>query len=143
MSYGSSEAAAAGGHLEVYKWLYAHGCDMSQDTCTNAAGGGHLDVLKWAHEDIDCFWSAYALAAAAEGGHLEALKYCVYNGCEWDEYGDEDLDCCMLAAQGGHLVVLKWLREEQYYPWDENTSIAVADYGHPHVLQYLRENGCP
>jgi hypothetical protein len=121
---------------------------MGQDTCTNAAAGGHLEVLKWARKDDepdspDCHWSCYVLSAAAEGGHLEVLKRAHANGCEWDEYENEEDDCCLQAARGGHLEVLQWLRDEHDYPWGETTSAAAAEGGHLEVIKWLREHGCP
>ena len=35
-------SAAAGGHLEVLRWLRQHGCEWDADTCRCAARRGHL-----------------------------------------------------------------------------------------------------
>ena len=58
------------------------------------------------------------------------------NGCPCDE------DTCMMAARGGHLEVLKYLKEN-HCPWDESTCEKAAKGGHLDVLEYLHENGCP
>ena len=50
-------------------------------------------------------------------------------------------DCCALAAFGGHLEVLKWLRMQDC-PWDGRCALA-AQGGHLEVLQWAREQGCP
>ena len=49
---------------------------------------------------------------------------------------------CVLAAGGGHLHILQWARENGC-PWDEDTCLWAADSGHLHILQWARENGCP
>jgi hypothetical protein len=50
------------------------------------------------------------------------LKWAREHGCPWRELDEEGseliLNCCALAAYGGHLQVLKWLREHDC-PWDE------------------------
>ena len=49
-------AAAAGGHLEILKYLHEKGFPWDCRTCRNAALGGHLEVLKYAHEN-GCPWN--------------------------------------------------------------------------------------
>ena len=49
---------------------------------------------------------------------------------------------CGKAARGGHLEVLKWLRENGC-PWDAQTCAAAAEGGHLDVLKWLRNQGCP
>ena len=36
--------AAAGGHLEVLKWVRSKGCPWGEETCASAARGGRLEV---------------------------------------------------------------------------------------------------
>ena len=45
------------------------------------------------------------------------------------------------AAEGGHLEVLKWARENGS-PWDEDICAYAAESGHFEVLKWARENGC-
>ena len=47
-----------------------------------------------------------------------------------------------MAAEGGHLHVLKYAHEKGC-PWNEGTCIAAAKGGHLNVLKYAHENGCP
>ena len=77
------------------------------------------------------------------------LQWARRNGCSWEEEDLEDdwndetsLDCCALAARGGHLEVLKWLRAQDC-PWDEWTFASAAWDGHLEVLKWMREHGCP
>ena len=83
------------------------------------------------------------------------------HGCPWeepDEYdgiGFESLTphCCALAAKGGHLEVLKWLRfgsaEDSHdeedgtaCPWNQSTCAYAAAGGHLEVLKWARAHGC-
>ena len=49
---------------------------------------------------------------------------------------------CEIAAEYGHLEVLKWARQNGC-PWDEMTCSFAADGGYLEVLKWARENGCP
>ena len=51
-------------------------------------------------------------------------------------------DICRLAAQGGHLEVLKWARWNGC-EWEWSTCAYAAEGGHIEVLKWARENGCP
>ena len=90
-------------------------------------------------------------------------------GCPWEEVQPDEDDaigwenwtphCCALAAKGGHLQVLKWLRcgeeeddgpmlatdsvDENACPWDEWTCAYAAAGGSLEVLQWARAHGCP
>jgi len=48
---------------------------------------------------------------------------------------------CAAAAQGGHLEVLKWLRDNGC-PWGAKTCTCAAVEGHLEVLKWAREQGC-
>lgn len=58
------------------------------------------------------------------------------NRCPWNER------TCALAAKGGHLEVLKLLRDNGC-PWDTATFSWAARRGHLEVLKWLRANDCP
>ena len=49
---------------------------------------------------------------------------------------------CTLAAEGGHLECLKYLRKLGC-PWSEKTSAAAAAAGHLKCLVYAWSHGCP
>ena len=70
-------------------------------------GGGHLEVLRWAREH-GCPWDDMTMQSAAVCGHLEVLQWAREHGCPWHaDLENKDVDCCTLAAQDGHLEVLK------------------------------------
>jgi len=47
---------------------------------------------------------------------------------------------CAIAAKGGHLEVLIWLREKKC-PWDEQTYTNAVQCGNPEVFEWVRTNG--
>ena len=53
----------------------------------------------------------------------------------------EQVDCTY-AARGGHLEVLKWVREHGS-PWDKLTCIYAAVSAPLEVLQWAMEHGAP
>ena len=148
--------AASGGHLEVVQYLEENGCSWDCNACFCAVEGGHLKVLEFlrnrrcpGHEKIIDF--------AASIGQLNVLKYARQNGWQLDSHARDvvmsryfgpnypttvDAWIPAYAAAGGHLEVLKYLRELQY-PWDEKTCEYAAAGGHLEVLKYAHENGCP
>ncbi|CAL6314005.1 unnamed protein product [Bathycoccus prasinos] len=101
--------------------------------CWQVARTNKLELLKWAREEKKCEWHVSTINEAARRGNLEMVKYCVANECPVDE------GACGLAADGGHLEVLKYLREEAKAPWDSGTAAWAAENGHLHILEYLVE----
>ena len=61
------------------------------------------------------------------------VKYCVANECPIDERA------CAWAADGGHLEILKYLREVAKAPWDWRIAAWAAKNGHLHILEYLAD----
>jgi len=64
------------------------------------------------------------------------MDWAVEHDCPCDESS-----ICTFAALGGHLGVLRWLWEKDFF-WDWTTTAAAAEGGHLEVLQWLREHGC-
>ena len=101
--------------------------------CNRVAHTNKLELLKWAREEKKCKWDEKTISSAAEQGNLEMVKYCVAN-----EHPIDEVECAY-AADGGHLEVLKYLREEVKAPWYSNTANWAAGNGHLHILEYLVE----
>ena len=101
--------------------------------CLRVAETNKLELLKWAREEKKCKWDYRTIDAAAFQGNLEMVKYCVANKCPLN------LWACARAASGGHLEILKYLREEVKAPWDSDTASSAAENGHLHILEYLVE----
>jgi hypothetical protein len=49
--------------------------------------------------------------------------------------------CCALAARGGHLKVLKWLRQHNC-PWDWETTHVAWENGHEELWHWPVDHGC-
>ena len=77
-------------------------------------------------------WDDRTINAAAYQGNLEMVKYCVANECPM-------MRGVCIAAESGHLEVLKYLREEVKAPWELETADLAAENGHLHILEYLVE----
>lgn len=147
----------------------ANGDDNNTGVCDKAAEGGHLHVLRWAHQEHGLVWSWRAFDVAAAKGHLSVLQFlhantsdiscqnhyqvhhshpCYENsaalapaiGSRVEEMLDEN--ACRLAARGGHLCVLQWLRQNGC-PWDQRACHEAAGEGHLMILRFLHQNECP
>ena len=100
--------------------------------CCEVAQTNKLELLKWAREEKKCEWDDKTINTAAYQGNLEMVKYCVANECPM-------MGGVCIAAESGHLEVLKYLREEVKAPWDWRTASWAAENGHLHILEYLVE----
>ena len=107
--------------------------ETKQISAEQVAQTNKLELLKWIREEKKCQWNERTINAAAYQGNLEMVKYCVANECPIDDVA------CAYAADGGHLEVLKYLREEAKAPWDSETAAWAAENGHLHILEYLVE----
>ena len=82
------------------------------------------------------------LYVAAYQGYLQVFeKY-------WSQGPQEklrklwDKKTCYLAALGGYLELVKWLRAK-WCPWGKVTSFMAAHGGHLELVKWLRAKGCP
>jgi hypothetical protein len=50
---------------------------------------------------------------------------------------------CSEAARSGNLALLRWLREEKKYDWNDRTITAAAYSGNLHIVKYCMEHKCP
>ena len=101
-------------------------------------------------------------------GSAALAEWALAEGCPRED--DGGFDMAHLAAQYGHMEVVKWLCGEGGFtmdewvigsaaisgnlelvqwlrgegcPWDIDTCFCVVKYGHVEVLRWVRENGCP
>ncbi|MEO1777059.1 MAG: hypothetical protein AAFS07_19130, partial [Pseudomonadota bacterium] len=154
------EDAATYPHPAVLQWCLDQGLPMTPGVCIAAARTGSLRVLVLALNH-GAFLTTDALREAVRGGHLQLLDWL------WRQPGarrDADdvaafppmyvlrielllhgarrrSDLCDLAAAGGSLRVLAWLRARDVY-WSEGTMNAAARCGHLHVMVWARQRGC-
>ncbi|RLN47122.1 hypothetical protein BBJ28_00016617 [Nothophytophthora sp. Chile5] len=112
----SLREAASLGDLEVVKWLFAHfpGCTAEVKVVEAAAEAGHLHILQFLHANSTAVSYEYAnqdRQHEANAGMGFGSAITVFWGCN-------DMT---LAAQNGHLEIVRWLYEHS------NTSNAHRD----------------
>jgi len=59
------------------------------------------------------------------------------NGYTWN---DDGINAYTAAIKNGHLSIVKYLHEKGC-PWDGSLYECAAEYQHPHILEYLNDNG--
>ena len=120
-----------------------------------AAKGGQMDIILWfkslglfflnceCHKDNNELHTHHELTYyAAMGGQKDFLlqllnnKLSLVDNNEFFKY-----DACKGAALGGHLDLLKWLRQEGF-PWDHSTCYAAAESGNLELFNWVVENKC-
>lgn len=132
--------AAAGGHLEIVKYLDKIGAKCTVVAVDAAAENGHFDVVEWLnlHRTEGC--SSNAMDAACSTGNLKIVKYLHHKA---------DGDCTRIApikaASSGHLDVVSWIHRNVTLEWDEVVMDSAARSGNYGVVVWLhnnREEGC-
>ena len=114
------------GRLDVLKWLWEREPSCRKLRHIEVAGyHGQKEVLDWFYTLPREDFPTKGLLARQEVKDLATFR-----------------DALKGAARGGHLELVKHLREKGC-EWDERTCAAAAQEGHVHVLEYLRTNGCP
>jgi hypothetical protein len=104
-----------------------------------AAEFGNIPLYDWVMKIFgeNKHFQTYDLNIAALNGNLNLMKHMKkYYNCKWSKVTYVE------AAKGGHLEVLKWLKEDGC-PFSNETCEVAASSGHSEVLKWLRENGCP
>ena len=105
-----------------------------------AASKGYLDVLKhWENAPEDKKKLLWDEYTCRVAAHGGRLDVLKYLRSQGCPWNRWT---CAYAAEGGRLEVLKWLRS-QGCPWDESTCSYAAYGGQLHVLKWARAAGCP
>lgn len=166
----SSFWAAHRGHLRCLEALWLRGHAMDNRCCYAAAGAGHLDCLRWLRNVAHAHWDYKTCNHAAGCNQVECLRWALENGCtclheasrsavargsvecvkllmEFDKFRPSDWECCTLAAEMGHLEMLKWLRANGGQ-WHESLAYQMVCIAHPHgrtptrpCVHWARANG--
>jgi hypothetical protein len=127
------DLAAAGGHLEVVRWLHenrSEGCTVW--AMNRAAGGGFLEVIRWLHENRNEGCTIQAMDLAASGGHVEVVRWLAQN---YRTVGYSE-DGVAGAALRGWLNILDVLYDIN--PFDiEVVLISASRHGYLHVLEWV------
>ncbi len=136
-------ALARRGHLDAMRQLHAQSRTASlvqPSTLRQAAAGGHLNVVRWLMEEQGCRDGSCgeAYTAAAEYAQLHILQYLRARQpplpC--------NIHACVAAAHGGHVAILDWLRRDRL-GWTSDVAAAAAGAGQLATLRWVVEQGCP
>jgi len=96
--------AAEKGHLEVFKWAAGKGGIVNVDSVVpKAAYRGHLAIIEWLC-DQGCACATRAWRYAAQGGHLHVLAWCI----AWAQIKLPAEEVVTEAARNGHVEILEW-----------------------------------
>ena len=138
------KAAARRGNLEMLKYCFSNDCPCDEEeSCKQAAAGGHLDCVRFLFAKVKPSRETEKEVAgqAAGCGHVEILKYIV----EERKISDElKFGLVAGAAKYGQIDCIKYLVEEAKVPLDNWGYVAYARYyENPDCENYLLEKGCP
>ncbi|KAF6252373.1 hypothetical protein COO60DRAFT_528924 [Scenedesmus sp. NREL 46B-D3] len=137
------DARASAGDLEAIAWLRSSGCEWTSSAATAAAAGGHLQLLKYMTAQLPpCPINAGACAeAAAAQGHLPVLEFLLQQHmCSYFDIGV----CAEAAARSGNLNIVVWLAEQRPAAVaDTGVCAEAAAAGQLEVLRFLQGRNCP
>ena len=115
--YNAMGLAACLGHLHILQWLHQNGGSLDED-CIKilldvALRCGNLPITQWLYQqgtDMELFGSSEGgtLSTAVRFGHLRLSQWLVSRGAD-DILDDEYNDAVILATQGGHNAIFRWL----------------------------------
>jgi hypothetical protein len=119
----------------VQQWLLPESSSMWKDALAEvAARHDNLDMLHWAQSN-GLHFTADVCARVAQGGRLKVLQWTDAQEPPWSE------DVSIRSLGRRHLEVLQWARAHDC-PWNwRYLGVAAAQYGHAHVLKWIREQG--
>jgi hypothetical protein len=137
-SYRSCKEAAEHADLESLREMHDRGAVLTFECATAAIENNRLDILMYVQEHGSPIrhWSLHYVAWRKATGFTPIIDYLDSHGCEKSCVG------CERAAELGNLKLLKTLREERSYPWDDGATYAATVNGHLQCLKYLIEHGC-
>ena len=143
-------AAAQSGYVDVIELAFPaaaattpHQIMRLLASISGGAGSGcKISILEWAR-DHDLLNGQAAATAAARANQYSVIEWVMTEmknrECTDEMY--EDYDICAAAAGGGHLELLRRLRDLGFM-WTSKTCSAAARAGHLDVLQFARAQDC-
>ncbi|KXZ56902.1 hypothetical protein GPECTOR_1g813 [Gonium pectorale] len=137
----ATSVAASAGNLAALRYLLAHGVRPGEAATRAAAAEGQLETLV-VLTAAGCAMDDVALLLAAYNGHLHVVAWLV------EALGPAVLQApaaallFAVAANGGSLELLAWLRDRGC-PWGDASFVAAAGAGWVEALEWLADRGCP
>lgn len=115
-----------------YPWV-AYGAKL-------AAQNGHMQILKYLKRNKLRLDVQACCASAAFFGHEKIVEF-MHDESSWT---DEIMrDVCIMAASKGHVGVLQFVLSQGYYIPSKQVSELAAQHGHISILKVLRESRLP
>lgn len=135
--------AAAGGHEDVLRFLYArHVLEISTQMMDSAVTNGHLELAQWMHSVSDVIGTVDGLYGSVRNGHLESARWV----CAMISPSEDSVALAMkVAAQHGHLDIVKFLCESQHGSCSQAVMDAAAGSNRMDIVKYFASNyegGC-
>lgn len=140
------DAAAAGGHLDLVKFLHQQSqhCRQHKQCSIHAmdaaATAGYVDVVRYLHEECRAPCSTEAMDGAARNGHFDIVKWFHENRSEGCTTRAMDA-----AASTGHFELVRWLHDHRSEGCTSDAMDAAAAVGRLDIVQFLhkhRREGC-
>jgi hypothetical protein len=127
-----------GRYIHILKWARSCSppCPLDYHACKLAIQGNDLGVLMWLRQEGCVLALDYAMDACITHKSNRLLQFLYDSGCTVDDF------TMNIAAQQGDLKVVQWLHDKTNCPWNTATCARAAKGGHLHVLKFLRQNGC-
>ena len=141
--YNAVSLAAHLGHLHILQWLHQNGGSLDDQDDERillimAARRGDLPMTQWLCRqgaDMGCLDNrkASTLSAAVSCGHLRLSQWLVGQGAE-DIPDIDGNDALMLAAQGGHNAIFRWLIRSESLDDRQANDLLLRTLGSGHRL---------
>jgi hypothetical protein len=132
--------------VQVYKqWSRVYGRQDKQTAVSTIFDS--VGILDWSIQyggyRLQC--DLKTLETAVKHGHVSVLQYLKDQySADFTQSSEDRTDSatvlCTTASRRGHLVILKWLRE-QGCEWNDDVCIAALAERHLECLQYAMDNG--
>lgn len=135
-------------------WLLDHGYTVSSNVWNNLAYYGDIVRLNWFYEtctarNIPVTLDSYLYSSPVIAHHygalgtitiekvFEVLQWLFNRGCSLN-----NIQICQDITKTGNLSLLQWVITRGA-PWDEVTSVLIAQNGNLEMLQWAIDHGCP
>ena len=141
--------AVCGNQMEVLLWIQRHRLHIvmasqeqssDENVCSilcRAAENGNLCMVQWLAGKGFRSNDSLVTKSAAKGGNIEVLKFLISLDCPMAE------DVCIIAAENGHLELLKWAKLNSNLWQDAMMFPAAAKSSREDLHQWLLELHCP
>lgn len=79
------------GQLHLLKYFYNNGYTFTEDACSSAAAGGYLNVLKWLKKK-NINWDQWTIACAINNKNYDILEYAIKHNAPTGYFAEQALN---------------------------------------------------